>query len=245
MANMTRVLVNRAFLPTCGNIVSKRSHKELSQQLGIVYTHSHRLTHHPTFKHPDITTDIAARNLILRLDDKGRDLLFDELAKFKNDAALDPKADVFVPRSELWKVFFFNGLPFIGFGILDNMIMILAGEYIDVTLGAAFGISTMAAAALGNLISDVVGVGSAGYVEALVGKIGVDPPNITPAQAISYKCRWTSALGRALGIMVGCLIGMFPLLFIDSHRESENSDENPSKESQDTKENAPTKSSKS
>ena len=29
------------------------------------------------------------------------------------------------------------------FGFLDNFIMIVAGEYIDITLGATLGISTM------------------------------------------------------------------------------------------------------
>ena len=51
------------------------------------------------------------------------------------------------------------GIPFIGFGMMDNAIMILAGEYIDITLGATFGLSLLASAALGNLISDVAGVG--------------------------------------------------------------------------------------
>ena len=72
-----------------------------------------------------------------------------------------------------------------GFGFLDNVIMIVAGEYIDHTLGkskkprllqfsstgVALSISTMAAAALGNLISDVAGVGLAHYVETLVSKV--------------------------------------------------------------------------
>ena len=33
------------------------------------------------------------------------------------------------------------------------------GDYIDTTLGATLGISTMAAAALGNWISDLSGIG--------------------------------------------------------------------------------------
>ena len=41
-------------------------------------------------------------------------------------------------------------LIYSGFGFLDNLIMIMAGEYIDLTLGATLGISTMAAAALGK-----------------------------------------------------------------------------------------------
>jgi hypothetical protein len=43
----------------------------------------------------------------------------------------------------------------LGFGFLDNFIMIVAGEYIDLTLGVTLGISTMAAAALGKLVSAV------------------------------------------------------------------------------------------
>lgn len=33
------------------------------------------------------------------------------------------------------------------------------GEYIDITIGVTLGISTMAAAAFGNLISDLSGLG--------------------------------------------------------------------------------------
>ncbi|VDP92384.1 unnamed protein product [Echinostoma caproni] len=52
-------------------------------------------------------------------------------------------------------VYIANGLPFIGFGFLDNAIMIVAGEYIDLTFASLFGLSTMAAAGLGNLVSDI------------------------------------------------------------------------------------------
>ena len=65
-----------------------------------------------------------------------------------------------------------NSIPFVGFGFLDNLIMILAGEYIDMTLGMTLGISTMAAAALGNTISDLCGIGSAWYVETWATKLG-------------------------------------------------------------------------
>lgn len=46
----------------------------------------------------------------------------------------------------------------IGFGFADNFIMILAGDVIDNKLGVLFGFSTLAAAGLGNLISDVAGI---------------------------------------------------------------------------------------
>ena len=42
------------------------------------------------------------------------------------------------------------------------------GEYIDWTLGLTLGISTMAAAGLGNMISDLAGLGLADQVPMLI-----------------------------------------------------------------------------
>ena len=36
---------------------------------------------------------------------------------------------------DLKQLAYHNSLPFVGFGFLDNLIMIMAGEYIDLTLG--------------------------------------------------------------------------------------------------------------
>lgn len=43
--------------------------------------------------------------------------------------------------------------------------MILAGDMIDTSLGVALGISTMCAAAIGNIVSDVAGVMLGAVVE--------------------------------------------------------------------------------
>lgn len=43
-------------------------------------------------------------------------------------------------------------------------------------------LSTMAAAALGNTMGDVLGLGCAGYVEMLAAKVGVKPPQLSPIQ---------------------------------------------------------------
>lgn len=40
----------------------------------------------------------------------------------------------------------------------------------------------MAAAALGNTISDVIGIGSAYYVERAAAAVGFKPPRLTPIQ---------------------------------------------------------------
>lgn len=47
----------------------------------------------------------------------------------------------------------------------------------------------MAAAAFGNTISDIIGIGSAFYVELLAQKIGFQPPKLTPIQLDLPKCR--------------------------------------------------------
>jgi hypothetical protein len=44
-------------------------------------------------------------------------------------------------------------------------LQIVAGDYIDASLGAAFCLSTMAAAGLGNLVSDVAGIFCADAIE--------------------------------------------------------------------------------
>ncbi|ELU12444.1 hypothetical protein CAPTEDRAFT_37881, partial [Capitella teleta] len=121
--------------------------------------------------------------------------------------------------SELWDVFVFHSVPFIGFGFLDNFIMIVAGEYIDVTIGAALGISTMAAAALGNLISDIAGVGSQGYIESVFMRLGMKTINLSPGQAQLFVTRCVVNFGRVIGIAIGCFIGMFPLLFFPNREE--------------------------
>lgn len=79
-------------------------------------------------------------------------------------------------------VFFVNAVPFLGFGFLDNFIMISAGDYIEHMFGFVFCLSTMAAAGLGNTISDVVGIGSAHYIERGCEILGLRPPKLSTVQ---------------------------------------------------------------
>uniref|UniRef100_A0A8C0UKB0 Transmembrane protein 65 n=1 Tax=Cyanistes caeruleus TaxID=156563 RepID=A0A8C0UKB0_CYACU len=96
---------------------------------------------------------------------------------------------------QLRHVFFHNALPFVGFGFLDNAIMIAAGTQIELSIGVVLGISTMAAAALGNLVSDLAGLGLAGYVEALASRLGLSIPDLTPKQADMWQTRLSAHLG--------------------------------------------------
>ncbi|VDO33510.1 unnamed protein product [Haemonchus placei] len=120
-----------------------------------------------------------------------------------------------ISDAQIRALFLVNALPFIGFGFLDNMIMIVAGNYIDQGLGTLLCLSTMAAAGFGNLISDVAGVGLAHYVESVFHKLGVRHPVLTTEQLCSSRARWTTNAARAFGLSIGCIIGMFPLLFFD------------------------------
>lgn len=133
------------------------------------------------------------------------------------------QSNVNVPPTsqELRHLAFHNSIPFIGFGFLDNFIMIIAGEYIDLKLGMSLGISTMAAAAIGNTISDLCGTGSAWYVEMWATKLGAEPPTLSPSQMEMSSSKIATNLGRAVGVVFGCLIGMFPLLFIDTSASSD------------------------
>lgn len=72
----------------------------------------------------------------------------------------------------------------------------------------------MAAAGLGNTISDVAGIGSAWYVESMTSKLGVPQPNLDPRQLALSSCRWAINIGRCFGVTIGCLLGMLPLLFL-------------------------------
>lgn len=97
--------------------------------------------------------------------------------------------------------------------LIDLRYFCFQGDYIDVYLGSYFILSTMAAAALGNTFSDVLGIGTAFYVERLANKIGYSPPKLSPIQMDMPASRNFANLGRVLGVTIGCLLGMFPLLF--------------------------------
>lgn len=111
------------------------------------------------------------------------------------------------------------GIPFIGFGIMDNAILIWAGDQIDTHLGVLFGISTLCAAAIGNIISDIAGVGLGAYIEDFCAtKLRLPKVNFSSAQRSLRSVRFAGQIGNMIGLTLGCIIGMFPLLFIDTEQ---------------------------
>uniref|UniRef100_A0A146MFX0 Transmembrane protein 65 n=1 Tax=Lygus hesperus TaxID=30085 RepID=A0A146MFX0_LYGHE len=115
--------------------------------------------------------------------------------------------------AQLFQLGIVNAVPFVGFGFLDNSIMLICGDYIEATLGSVVVMTTMAAAALGNTFSDIIGIGSAYYVELAATKIGIKPPPLSPVQLDLKSSRVCSNLGRVIGVTIGCILGMTPLLF--------------------------------
>lgn len=109
-------------------------------------------------------------------------------------------------------------LPFVGFGFFDNFVMILAGDYIDLKLGVSLGISTMAAAAIGNTFSDVIGLWTSGLIETACVVMGLPPSNLTNEQRGDIRMRILKNTAMVVGIVVGCVLGMVPLVYPAEYR---------------------------
>ncbi|XP_069024832.1 transmembrane protein 65 [Embiotoca jacksoni] len=164
----------------------------------------------------------GAKEFIYRLQPKERTCLLQELQSFESRAIAQETLEHSPPTAvQIRYVLFQNGIPFVGFGFLDNAIMIAAGTQIELSIGVTLGISTMAAAALGNLVSDLAGLGLAGYVESLVSKLGMHAPDLTPKQVDMWQTKLSSHLGKAIGVSIGCILGMFPLFFLSDDDEKE------------------------
>merc|ERR1719228_1145358 len=96
--------------------------------------------------------------------------------------------------------------------------MIICGEGIESSIGVTLGISVLASAGIGNLFSDIVGLGVGGYIEQLVTKLGIPSPNLSAGQW-EIPSTWRIVMwSRVIGISIGCLLGMFPLLFKKSDK---------------------------
>ncbi|XP_069931579.1 transmembrane protein 65 isoform X6 [Oryctolagus cuniculus] len=142
-----------------------------------------------------LNTAQGARDFIYSLHSTERSCLLKELHRFESIAIAQEKLEAQPPTpGQLRYVFIHNAIPFIGFGFLDNAIMIVAGTHIELSIGIILGISTMAAAALGNLVSDLAGLGLAGYVEALASRLGLSIPDLTPKQVDMWQTRVSTHL---------------------------------------------------
>eukprot|EP00930_Biecheleria_cincta_P100663 TRINITY_DN92277_c0_g1_i1.p1 TRINITY_DN92277_c0_g1~~TRINITY_DN92277_c0_g1_i1.p1 ORF type:complete len:259 (+),score=35.33 TRINITY_DN92277_c0_g1_i1:36-779(+) len=111
-----------------------------------------------------------------------------------------------------------NFIPFIGFGFCDNAIMILCGDYVDAKLGLSLGITTMAAAAIGNTFSDVVGLWMSGFIETIALSMGLRSHGLTVQQMDLLGIRILKNTSMIVGMVLGCVLGMFPLAYPENWR---------------------------
>jgi hypothetical protein len=123
-------------------------------------------------------------------------------------------------RDQKFKLFVEAAIPFVGFGFIDNAGMLFFGDQIDMSLGVTLGVSTMASAALGNMFSDVLGISLGSTISMWASRLGLPAATLSLEQSMSPAARRWRQFGSILGVVLGCLLGMFPLFFIDSRRTS-------------------------
>uniref|UniRef100_A0A669C8C1 Transmembrane protein 65 n=1 Tax=Oreochromis niloticus TaxID=8128 RepID=A0A669C8C1_ORENI len=169
-----------------------------------------------------LNSPTRAKEFIYRLHPKERTCLLQELQIFESKALaqVEPSPPT---AAQIRYVLLHNAIPFVGFGFLDNAIMIAArGRNQSVCL------FVFAAAALGNLVSDLAGLGLAGYVEVLASKLGMQVPDLTPKQVDMWQTRVSSHMGKAIGVSIGCILGMFPLFFLSDDDDKKEDGDTPS-----------------
>jgi len=123
-------------------------------------------------------------------------------------------SDAPAPTSRQLKIYGLQHLiPFIGFGFFDNAIMLIFGDLVDAKLGVSLGISTLAAAGMGNLVSDVFGLWISGLIETAGAAMGLPEHGLTNEQQLDLRVRILKNTSMIVGISVGCILGMFPLAY--------------------------------
>ncbi|KPI84115.1 hypothetical protein ABL78_6831 [Leptomonas seymouri] len=117
----------------------------------------------------------------------------------------------YIPWPTFAKVVLAAAPPFLAFGMLDNCTLVLAGGAIDNILSARLGLTQMAAASLGGVVSGVAGIQVHGLAERFT---RAKPPQLTAEQERSDTYLRAKNLGDTLGMVVGLILGMTPLLFM-------------------------------
>lgn len=109
----------------------------------------------------------------------------------------------------------------VGFGFMDNTVMLHAGNAIDLTLGVTFGLSTLSAAACGQICSDMAGVAFGGLIEKMAARLGLPNPSFSAEQRNLPIVNRVGLAGSLLGVFCGCSLGLVNLLLIDTQEAPE------------------------
>lgn len=166
--------------------------------------------------------DQGAKESVQRADADGDgQISSDEFQNFLRAQVGKDKASADMPsRRQLFWFSLNSSIPFFVFGLLDNSIMIVGGDVVDDIIGSHFALSTLACAALANTFADVLGISVGNTVEGLVSKLGLPQANLTARQSELPAVHRLGLASGSVGILLGCLAGMFPLLWIDQERRN-------------------------
>jgi hypothetical protein len=64
-----------------------------------------------------------------------------------------------------------------------------------------------------NAVGDVCGIWLGGTIDAFAKSLDVRLPRLTSAQEIMHRTQFAKTMGAVLGVLFGCFLGMFPLLW--------------------------------
>ncbi|OEU10536.1 hypothetical protein FRACYDRAFT_271072 [Fragilariopsis cylindrus CCMP1102] len=112
---------------------------------------------------------------------------------------------------QIQSVFLSATIPMIGFGFMDNFVMITAGNAIDNSIGVQMGLATMTAAAIGQVVSDVSGVM---FGDTLSRVFKISSAQLTETQRKFAVVRRLRLAGAVLGVITGCTLGATALYFV-------------------------------
>jgi len=139
-----------------------------------------------------------------------------EVADTSDNAQENNEESLLAPTVTQMRIHGINcAIPMIGFGFMDNLVMIQAGDIIDNSIGVTFGLTTLTAAAFGQVCSDVSGVCFGGVIEQFAAKMGLPQSTLTKQQLSTKRMKIFSTLCAAVGVVIGCFLGMVSLLFMD------------------------------
>ena len=182
----------------------------------------------PTEKHVDkkelTEDDLRELGLTDEQIEKYRELLAQKAAESVIEAAEEVVGKTAPPAVKDWLVRFIKrSSKMTVFGFIDNFIMITAGDYIDPMLANAMGTSTMFAAGMGNMISDMAGEEGGSTIDRVLEKAGLDILDVSDEQ-MEVAPGWMRFMDKkagTFGVAIGCLLGMIPLAFMEGQERKQ------------------------
>jgi len=114
---------------------------------------------------------------------------------------------------QIRSIFLSAAIPMVGFGFMDNFVMITAGQAIDNSLGVQMGLATMTAAAMGQVVSDVSGV-MFGDTLARLFKVSSAQLSASQRELAAVQIHRLRLAGAILGVIAGCTLGAAALYIV-------------------------------